>query len=98
LEKDAYGIDIPLASAAPITPQLILVPLLAFDLRGQRLGYVGGYYDRTLARLRQVHPGIRTLGIAYASQQANSLPDEETDMRLDGIATEQGILIPKGTL
>jgi 5-formyltetrahydrofolate cyclo-ligase len=67
------------------------VPLLAFDRTGARLGYGGGYYDRTLALL----PGATTIGIAYAFQEVSDLPTGPHDIRLDAIATETGLIRPK---
>jgi 5-formyltetrahydrofolate cyclo-ligase len=67
-------------------PDLLLVPLLAFDGRGHRLGYGGGFYDRTLALL-----GVPAIGIAYAGQEVSSLPAEPHDRRLTAILTEQGL-------
>ena len=72
-----------------MTPDLLLVPLLAFDRRGHRLGYGGGYYDRTIA----AHPGIRTIGCAYAAQEVQEVPAGPTDMRLDAIATERELIL-----
>jgi 5-formyltetrahydrofolate cyclo-ligase len=63
------------------------VPLLAFDARGHRLGYGGGYYDRSLAAL----PRALAIGCAYAAQEVAELPAEPTDMPLDAVATETGI-------
>ena len=74
-----------------MTPRLLLVPLLAFDNDGYRLGYGGGFYDRALAALR-----VPAIGIAYAGQQAASLPHEPHDMALDGILTEQGLRLFSG--
>jgi 5-formyltetrahydrofolate cyclo-ligase len=73
---------------AETTPDVLLIPLLAFDQRGHRLGYGGGYYDRTLAAL----PAAFRLGCAFAAQQLASLPVQETDLPLHAIATETGIL------
>ncbi len=70
-----------------LTPSFILVPLLAYDLRGHRLGYGGGYYDRTLAAL----PGAFRLGLAYAAQAVPELPADEHDIMLHAVATESGI-------
>ena len=67
-------------------PDLLLVPLLAFDAHGHRLGYGGGFYDRTLALLK-----VPAIGIAYAGQEVASLPREPHDMALDMIVTEQGV-------
>ena len=71
-----------------VLPDFLLVPLLAFNLRGHRLGYGGGYYDRTLAGL----PGAFRLGCAFAAQQVAQVPVEATDLRLQAIATETGII------
>ena len=68
-------------------PTLLLVPLLAFDANCNRLGYGGGYYDRTIGSL----PGIRTLGCAYASQQVDEVPVLPHDAPLDAVATERGV-------
>jgi 5-formyltetrahydrofolate cyclo-ligase len=86
LRPGAYGIAEPLAHWPRVMPDLLLVPLLAFDHRGHRLGYGGGFYDRTLAVLR-----VRAIGIAYAGQAVASLPAETHDMALDGVLTEQGL-------
>jgi 5-formyltetrahydrofolate cyclo-ligase len=70
-------------------PDLLLVPLLAFDRAGNRLGYGGGYYDRTLAAL----PGRPAIGFGYACQEVDTLPAEPHDRPLDAIATELGVHI-----
>ncbi len=72
----------------PLAPDFLLVPLLAFDARGHRLGYGGGYYDRTLARL----PNAFWLGCAYATQAVKCIPTEPTDLPLHAVATEIGII------
>ncbi len=71
-----------------VVPGLLLVPLLAFDASCRRLGYGGGYYDRTIAAL----PGIRTIGCAHALQQADAVPTFPHDAPLDAVATERGVL------
>ena len=76
----------------PLAPEVLLVPLLAFDIAGRRLGYGGGYYDRTLATL----PGVRTLGCAYAAQQVETVPAEPHDLRLQAVATERGVICCEG--
>ena len=70
------------------TPGLLLVPLLAFDRAGRRLGYGGGYYDRTLAGL----PAARAIGCAYATQEVDEVPATEYDARLHAVATERGVI------
>ncbi len=69
-------------------PDWVLVPLLAFDATGGRLGYGGGFYDRTLAAL----PGRFRLGCAFAAQQVDAVPVGPYDVRLDAVATENGII------
>ena len=71
-----------------MVPDVVLVPLLAFDARGGRLGYGGGFYDRTLAAL----PGRFRLGCAFAAQQVDVVPIGPYDVRLDAVATENGII------
>ncbi len=89
LRPNAYGIAEPLPSAAEIIPDVLLVPLLAFDAVGHRLGYGGGYYDRTLDFIRASRP-VLAVGIAYAGQEIAQLPREAHDHRLDWIVTEDG--------
>jgi 5-formyltetrahydrofolate cyclo-ligase len=71
-----------------LTPDWLLVPLLAFDASGHRLGYGGGYYDRTLVAL----PGATAIGCAYACQEVDAVPAAEYDTRLAAVATERGII------
>jgi 5-formyltetrahydrofolate cyclo-ligase len=87
-----FGAAIP-AKGNWITPEIVIVPLVAFDLRGGRLGYGGGFYDRTLELLRAAQPTL-AIGFAYADQRADDLPLEPTDQPLDLIITEQGIIEP----
>jgi len=83
-----FGIPAPAETAALRRPDVILVPLLAFDARGHRLGYGGGYYDRTLAGWRAEGAGL-AVGLAFAGQQVDHLTSEPTDQPLDGMATER---------
>lgn len=76
------------AEGEALTPDWLLVPLLAFDRAGRRLGYGGGYYDRTLAAL----PGAKPIGIAYAGQEMAEVPAGPQDFRLPLIATEAGVI------
>ncbi|MEL6235815.1 MAG: 5-formyltetrahydrofolate cyclo-ligase, partial [Pseudomonadota bacterium] len=64
--------------------------LLAFDASGGRLGYGGGFYDRTLADLARKAP-VLAVGFAYAAQAVETVPREATDVRLDAIVTETGV-------
>lgn len=84
-----HGTAHPGKAAPLVTPTLLLVPLLAFDRRGGRLGYGGGYYDRTLAALRQ-QGSVLAVGIAYRAQEFPELPLDAFDQRLDWIVTEFG--------
>lgn len=74
------------AAGEPVTPDLVLVPLLAFDRTGARLGYGKAYYDRWLA----AHPSARPVGVAYAGQEVDAVPTEPHDVRLALILTEAG--------
>lgn len=86
-------IPTPPEDAAEVEPDVLIVPLAAFDARGHRLGYGAGFYDRTLARLRRVKR-VEALGYAFAVQELPDLPDEAHDERLDAIATDAGIICP----
>lgn len=87
-----FGAQIP-ASGDWMQPEIVIVPLVAFDRRGGRLGYGGGFYDRTLELLRSRRPTL-AIGFAYAAQQDSDLPLEPTDQPLDLIVTEQGVITP----
>ena len=90
--RSTFGVEEP-QSGGMVVPDLLLVPLLAFDPRGHRLGYGGGFYDRTLAALRAAGP-VRALGLAYAAQQVPRVPSGRHDAPLDAIVTERGVLTP----
>lgn len=92
MQKGDFGIEIP-ADPREIRPEVIVVPMLAFDRRGYRLGYGGGFYDRTLQALRATGPVV-AIGFAYGAQELPHLPTEPTDQKLDLIVTETGILQP----
>jgi 5-formyltetrahydrofolate cyclo-ligase len=85
--RDAAGIAAPPPTAAELEPDLVIVPLLAFDRSGMRLGQGAGYFDRTLQALEARGP-VFTLGLAYAGQGVARVPAEEHDRRLDAILTE----------
>ena len=76
-----------------MTPQILIVPLVAFDRHGGRLGYGGGFYDRTLQALR-ARGAVMAIGFAFAGQEDDGLPLEPTDQPLDLIVTESGIITP----
>ncbi|MDP6389695.1 MAG: 5-formyltetrahydrofolate cyclo-ligase [Alphaproteobacteria bacterium] len=88
MDEGPFGIREPRAEAPVLTPEVVLVPLLAFDRRGYRLGYGGGFYDRTLAGLR-AEGKVLAAGVAYAAQEVDNVPCDETDEPLDWVVTEQ---------
>lgn len=90
LVPGAFGAAIP-ASGDWIEPEVVIVPLVAFDRRGFRLGYGGGFYDRTLEQLRARRPTL-AVGFAFAAQEMPQVPIEPTDQPLDAVITEDGIL------
>lgn len=89
-----FGAQVP-ADPVWLEPAVLIVPLVAFDRRGGRLGYGGGFYDRTLAALRAQHPVV-AVGFAFAAQEADNLPLEPTDQPLDMIVTEDEIITCAG--
>jgi 5-formyltetrahydrofolate cyclo-ligase len=90
LVKSAFGVLEPAADWPRAFPRILLVPMLAFDADGYRLGYGGGFYDMTLGALH-AQGEIRTIGVAFAGQETTALPREAHDQRLDMIVTENGI-------
>lgn len=92
LSAGHYGVFCPAEDEEVLVPEVVLVPLLAFDSARHRLGYGGGYYDRTLAQLKAANPQVEAIGIAYACQKVDALTPEAHDMPLDMIVTENGIM------
>jgi len=89
MSKGVWDIPEPKADKPTLEPDILLVPLLAFDAVGRRLGYGGGFYDRTLARLRAMKP-IAAIGLAYDEQRVNAVPHLNYDQRLDWVLTPSG--------
>lgn len=89
LEEGRFGIMTPPASSPIMEPDIIFVPLLAFDPTGHRLGYGAGYYDRTLAAHRGRHK-LTAIGLAFAEQEMAALPHDANDQRLDWVVTQAG--------
>ena len=87
LVKSAFGVVEPSPEAAQLTPDLVIVPLLACDSLGHRMGYGQGHYDRTLEALRARHPLV-AIGLAFEAQKVASVPREDHDQPLDGILTQ----------
>ncbi|NND41520.1 MAG: 5-formyltetrahydrofolate cyclo-ligase [Silicimonas sp.] len=85
----AFGTSWP-ASEEAVAPDILVVPMSAFDMRGYRLGYGGGFYDRTLEALR-AQGQVTAIGFAYSIQETTQVPTEPTDQPLDLIVTELGI-------
>jgi len=91
-----HGTAHPVHTAPMMRPDVVLVPMLAFDRRGYRIGWGGGYYDRTLELLRKVGQ-CTAIGVAYSAQEVDEVPTDAYDQPLDWIITEQEtIKVPKG--
>ena len=90
LTDGPFGVQIP-TEGEMIVPTVLIVPLLAFDRGGGRLGYGGGFYDRTLAQLRRAGP-VLAIGYAFAAQEVDQVPLDDTDERLDLIVTDTGVI------
>lgn len=89
VEEGAHGTYAPLAGAPIVEPSVVIVPMLAFDRAGYRLGYGGGYFDRTLEQLRRKSPGTLAVGLAFAGQELDVVPHGDHDQPLDWIVTEK---------
>lgn len=93
LVPQRYGVEAPGEEAAVLRPDILLVPLAAFDRRGHRIGYGGGFYDRAIAALRADGRPLLTLGLAFSAQELERVPDEAFDMPLDALVTERGTVL-----
>ncbi|WP_334176689.1 5-formyltetrahydrofolate cyclo-ligase [Pseudoxanthobacter sp.] len=94
-----FGLSEPPDHADIAVPDVILVPLAAFDRHGNRVGYGKGFYDRALARLDQADPpGPRAIGLAFSVQAVEAVPAEAHDRPLDAVLTEAGLLRPGDAL
>ena len=91
LDRGQWGIREPKPDAPEVEPDILLVPLLAFDRAGYRLGYGGGYYDMTIHRLRALKP-VTAVGIAFAAQEVPKIPTTPRDERLDLVLTEREVI------
>ncbi len=90
-----FGLREPAPDQPVVVPDILIVPLLAFDRRGHRLGYGGGFYDRTLAGLRAGDEAARptlAVGVAFAAQELDGVPHGASDERLDWVVTEADII------
>jgi len=89
-----FGIPEPKNSKKKIIPDLIMVPLVAFDNHLNRIGYGKGYYDRSLRKISKIKKNAISLGIAYSFQRCTKIPVNKHDFKLDYIFTEKGIINP----
>ncbi len=90
LEEKLWGIREPLASQPVCVPDILVLPMLAFDDHGWRLGYGGGFYDRTLAGLR-AEKAVVAIGLAYDAQRVDAVAHDDYDERLDFVLTPSGL-------
>lgn len=91
LVRHPLGMQEPEPTAPSVIPAVVLVPLLAFDGEGYRLGYGAGYYDRTIATLREFANPPLFIGVGYRQQEVDQVPTEAHDLPLDGVLTELGV-------
>ncbi len=91
LEGGLFGTQHPLSSAPLVEPDILLVPLVAFDATGHRLGYGAGFYDRTLAALRG-RRDVLAIGLAYDGQEVPVITADESDQRLNAVVTESRVI------
>jgi 5-formyltetrahydrofolate cyclo-ligase len=89
LMPSVFGTSMPRHDTPAVVPDVLIVPLLAFDDEGYRLGYGGGYYDRTIAGLRKAGT-LLAVGVGFAAQRVKFVPRDQYDQRLDWIVTETG--------
>jgi len=91
LQINHFGMLEPALLSSHIVPDIMLVPLLAYDKQNNRLGYGGGFYDRYLNKYLKIHNNILTIGIAFSFQKHHKLPVSNNDIKLNYILTEKGI-------
>jgi 5-formyltetrahydrofolate cyclo-ligase len=91
LAAGVWGIREPMPEAPEVDPDVLLVPMLAFDRAGHRIGYGAGYYDMSISRLRAVKP-VTAVGIAFAAQEIAHVPATPRDARLDLVLTEHEVI------
>ena len=91
LVSGVWGIREPPSEAPEVDPDILLVPLAAFDRRGHRIGYGAGYYDLTIAGLRARKP-VTAIGLAFAAQEIDAVPTTSRDARLDLVLTEREVI------
>ena len=92
LGSGVWGIREPLPEAPEVWPDVVIVPLAAFDRKGHRIGYGAGYYDLTINRLRMLNSSLFAIGLAYHAQHVAVVPLTPRDARLDFIMTERDVI------
>jgi 5-formyltetrahydrofolate cyclo-ligase len=90
--ENNFRLPQPTADKPTVTPDILLVPLLGFDRRGNRIGYGQGYYDRTLATLRSSNAGLLAIGLAYAEQEVPGIVPQPHDQPLNIIVTSREVI------
>jgi 5-formyltetrahydrofolate cyclo-ligase len=96
LDAGVWGIREPKPDAPEVEPDILIVPLAAFDRRGHRIGYGAGYYDMTINRLRG-HKTVIAIGVGYAAQEVPEVPTTPRDARLDLVLTEKATIDFRGS-
>jgi 5-formyltetrahydrofolate cyclo-ligase len=94
LVESTFSVPEPIGSEIPASPvdiKVVIVPMLAFDRKGRRIGYGAGYYDRFLS----CHPHMRKIGVAFSCLEVPQIPGDENDVAMDLIVTEKGIIEPR---
>ena len=91
LQINKFGMLEPFKKTKNIVPNVMLIPMLAYDNKNNRLGYGGGFYDRYLKKYLKTHNNILTIGIAFSFQKYHKLPVSNNDVKMDYILTEKGI-------
>ena len=92
LKINQFGMLEPAFLNEHIVPDIMLLPLLAYDNQNNRLGYGGGFYDRYLERYLKTHNSILTIGVAFSFQKHHKLPVSNKDVKVNYILTEKGIV------
>lgn len=95
LEPAGFGTLGPAESSKELMPSLLIIPFLAFDRQCYRLGYGGGFYDRTLAGLRNAAICKQAIGLGFSAQRVQQVPVTPNDARLDAVVTEEGVIRPR---
>ncbi|MEQ1789387.1 MAG: 5-formyltetrahydrofolate cyclo-ligase [Rickettsiales bacterium] len=92
LQIGKFGISCPQSHSPEIVPEVVIVPLVGFDISGNRLGYGCGYYDTTISSLRAKNKTMKIIGIAYNMQKLENIPTEPHDEKMNMVITEREII------